>query len=244
MVNKPNILILSGDGINCERETAHAFLMAGGNPIIVHINDLLKNPKKLDFFQGLALPGGFSFGDDLGSGQILALKIKFGLGEVLDRFVEEKRPIIGICNGFQVLIKLGFFGNHISLVANKNRKFINRWVNLTFPKNESCVWTKGLTSFRLPIRHGEGRFMVKTVEGGGQSFYQKLKGRGQVAVQYAEDVNGSFYNIAGLCDPRGFILGLMPHPEAAISSLTNCQRDGGSPGKGIFSNIIQFINQS
>src|SRR3989338_7303214 len=105
---KPSILVLTGDGINCERETARAFELAGANPKIVHVNDLLENPKSLQDFEAAAFPGGFSFGDDLGSGQVLALKLSLQLGDELKEFVlGSKRPVIGICNGFQALTKMG-----------------------------------------------------------------------------------------------------------------------------------------
>ena len=129
-------LILTGDGINCERETAKAFINAGAEAEIIHVNDLLENPSALKNYSGMAIPGGFSFGDELGSGQVLALKIKHGLKEASDEFVADKKPIIGICNGFQVLVKLGLLpfpleDRVMALAANESGHFINRWSTLS-----------------------------------------------------------------------------------------------------------------
>ena len=199
--SSPSFLVLAGDGINCERETARAFAAAGARGEIVHINDLLNSPKRLERFDGLAIPGGFSFGDELGSGQILALKIKHGLGAEFDKFVERKKPIIGICNGFQVLCKLGLLPDYrrerqAALVENAQGKFVNRWVSLHRPVESNCVWTQGLDRFRLPVRNGEGRVMIAQD--------QALKSQNQVALEYTDPTydNGSHRQIAGLSDSR------------------------------------------
>jgi phosphoribosylformylglycinamidine synthase subunit PurQ / glutaminase len=229
-MHKPKILVLTGDGINCERETARAFDAAGGEAKILHINDVLQSPKNLENFQALALPGGFSFGDDLGSGQILALKLAHGLGDNLRQFVQAKKPVIGICNGFQALVKLGllpqpFAKRSLALGRNIQNQFINRWVALEVEERSPCIWTKtfakwqknGLDPVELPIRHGEGR-IVFTV-GEEEVLHQALNEAGQVPLRYTTNVNGSYARIAGLCDPSGLIFGLMPHPEAAVLKL-------------------------
>ncbi|MCO5141792.1 MAG: phosphoribosylformylglycinamidine synthase subunit PurQ [Oligoflexia bacterium] len=252
----PKILVLAGDGINCERETAQAFQLAKGEPKIIHINDLLENPSQMENFQILALPGGFSFGDDLGSGQILALKMAKILAEDLRKFVDQKKPIIGICNGFQALTKLGLLPNpfsarQVSLARNTNGAFIDRWVDLEVEETSQCIWTKSLkvdnAKLALPIRHGEGRLVF--VRGEEESIHRDLTAKGQVVLRYTHDVNGSYGRIAGICDPSGLIFGLMPHPEAAISTLlypTKATKQGAiDDGLGLkfFHDAIKFVRE-
>lgn len=241
----PKFLVITGDGINCERETARAFKLAGGFAQIMHINDLVENPKQLASFDGLAVPGGFSFGDELGSGQIMALKIRHKLGDAFFDFVGAGKPVIGICNGFQVLVKLGLLPypqtleRVIALAPNLQGGFIDRWVTLDAPKSV-CKWTQGLTSFDLPIRHGEGRIVFSDVK-----TYDALVKNGQVALTYRDDVNGSHGKIAGLCDASGLVFGLMPHPEAYVYQATRRvpQKDVLAAGAGLklFQNIVNFI---
>lgn len=249
------ILVLTGDGINCERETARAFSLAGGDPKIVHVNDLLEAPSSLQQYQALAFPGGFSFGDDLGSGQVLALKIAQVLGDELRAFVSAKKPVIGICNGFQALTKLGLlpepFGPRtMALARNDSGQFIDRWAPLEVEKNSVCIWTRNLVSegtFSLPIRHGEGRIVFS--KGQEENMHRELSQKGQVVLRYGEEVNGSYARIAGVCDPEGLVFGLMPHPEAAVSLLQYPdssrlpQRVGDGIGLRIFRNCITYLKE-
>lgn len=239
-------LILTGDGINCEAETALAFTELGAQAEIIHISDLIEKKEKLKESQILALPGGFSFGDEIGSGQILALKLKYALGEELKKFVEEKKLVIGICNGFQALVRLGllpkpFSPRTMTLTHNRQGHFINRWVDLDVPVSE-CVWTQELKGEKisLPIRHGEGRIVFKGDEAEQRAIYKTLSSNGQIALNYSNDVNGSFAEIAGVCDPSGLIFGLMPHPEAAISLWHN----PGGADKGEDKGLGLFIFES
>lgn len=244
----PKFLILAGDGINCERETAAAFLAAGGDAQIMHVNDLTAAPEKLDAYDGLAIPGGFSFGDELGSGQIMALKLRYKLGDALKDFVSAKKPVIGICNGFQVLVKLGLLPypaddiRVAALAPNASGRFIDRWVNMTVPKN-ICHWLHGMEdqNIRLPMRHGEGRVTFKA--GMEDTLLHKLQTDGQIPFTYTEDVNGSTGRIAALTDPDGMILGMMPHPEAFISPNTDRIASDKTQGDGlmIFENMIRYI---
>ncbi|WII73222.1 phosphoribosylformylglycinamidine synthase subunit PurQ [Bdellovibrio sp. 22V] len=216
MSMKPKFLVLWGDGINCENETAHAIQLAGGEAGKVHVNELLKNPQSLHHYDALVFPGGFSFGDHLGSGQILALKIENTLKAELATFVKTK-PVLGICNGFQTLIRLGLlpdadFVRSCALVKNEQGHFIDRWVELEKDPHSNCVWTNNLpTDFVLPIRHGEGRFICQD-----EKTLLRLKNNHQAVLKYKENVNGAMAQIAGVCDPSGLVFALMPHPEAAI----------------------------
>lgn len=247
-MKKPVFLVLAGDGINCERETAQAFVQAGGDARVIHINDLVDHPAQMETVDGLAIPGGFSFGDELGSGQIMALKIRHGLGDYFRNFIAARKPVIGICNGFQVLVKLGLLPDmeaaerQMALAQNDHGSFINRWVTLDRDVASVCRWTAGMTRFELPIRHGEGRIVFKD-----DDVYKELVRHGQIALRYTEDVNGSYDRIAGVCDKSGLVLGLMPHPEAHAYRATYLlpETDYMRAGDGIalFRNIIQYLQQ-
>jgi phosphoribosylformylglycinamidine synthase len=216
---KVKALVLSGDGINCETETISSFKLAGAYAEKVHVNRLLETPEILNDYQILCLPGGFSFGDDLGSGRVLALKLKHGLKDQLNQFVSSGGLILGICNGFQVLVKLGIlnssghseFKQDLTLTVNQPRGFINKWVNLKVNPESPCIWTKGIDEFELPIRHGEGRLILSESS---EVSKDEFRSSGNIALFYDEDVNGSFESAAGVCDSTGRIFGLMPHPEA------------------------------
>lgn len=252
---KAKVLVLAGDGINCERETASAFVNAGLETKILHSNDLLANPNQLADFQALALPGGFSFGDDLGSGQVLALKLELVLADNLRRFVEAEKPIIGICNGFQALTKLGllphpFQKRVLALAKNSGGHFQDRWVKLEATEKSPCIWTKQLfmeTDLQLPIRHGEGRIVIAAGEE--EVIHQELSAAGQIPLRYQQDINGSYGRIAAICDPKGLVFGLMPHPEAAVSQLLYPYTMPGAgktaPGLGqkFFTNCAQFLRE-
>jgi phosphoribosylformylglycinamidine synthase subunit PurQ / glutaminase len=206
---KREALILTGDGINCERESAFACEKVGFKATIKHINDLISEKITLDELQSryhfLYLPGGFSFGDELGSGRILALKLKSALAWDLNLYAKRGGLVLGVCNGFQALIRMHVFGSDVSIAHNASGRFLNRWAHLN-PKKTS-LWTEDLSTHALPIRHGEGRLLFS---GSPESSERS------VALTYVEDVNGSTDQIAGLLDASGRILGLMPHPEAYI----------------------------
>lgn len=201
-----NALVLAGDGINCEIETAAATREAGFVTKTIHVNDLLSEAgKSLGATSLLVIPGGFSFGDELGSGKILSLKLKHGLGAALGRYIGHGGAVLGICNGFQVLTRLGVFGAGAVLTQNKQGHFLNRWVGLEV--TGSSIFTDGLksagcTRLELPIRHGEGRLIFN-----GERLAEPV-------LRYEEDVNGSFERIAALSAFGGKVMGLMPHPEA------------------------------
>jgi phosphoribosylformylglycinamidine synthase len=213
---QPLTLILRTAGTNCDRELAHAFELAGSATQTVHLNDLIKDPAKLDKFDLIGFPGGFSYGDDIAAGRIFANRLRHHLYEPLKAAISRGVPMIGVCNGFQVLTKLGLLpdpeaGRQIATLAdNTSGRFIDRWVRLEAQPDSVCVWTRGLGELELPIAHGEGRFVPESNE-----LLEKLKQNHQIALRYAGDdnPNGSTDAIAGVCDPTGLVLGLMPHPE-------------------------------
>lgn len=248
------VLVLTGDGINCEEETALAFKEYGVLPRIIHIYDLIHTPSLLEEAHILALPGGFSFGDEIGSGQILALKLKYSLGAELKKFVDAKKLVIGICNGFQALVRLGllpkpFTKREMTLTHNRQGHFIDRWVNLSVPTS-NCIWTKKINNQKiaLPIRHGEGKIVFAGDAKAQASIYETLLNNQQIALTYTEDINGSYQKIAGVCDPSGRIFGLMPHPEAAISEWLNPagSKKSGSVGIGasFFESGIEYCEKN
>lgn len=222
-------------GTNCDGETAFAFLKAGALAELVHINRLIEGKKHLRDYQILVIPGGFSYGDDIAAGKILANELRYKLIDDMKRFIREGKLIIGICNGFQVLVKSGLLpGNNdlaqeTSLIINDSGKFEDRWVYLKSPQStvhspqNKCVWTRNLPGIiYLPVAHGEGKFITKD-----KSVLERLKKNGQIVFQYCDEKrklagypcnpNGSVDNIAGICDETGRILGLMPHPERHIA---------------------------
>lgn len=236
----PRFLVLWGDGINCENETARAVELAGGQAAKVHINELLKDPTQLQAFQGLIIPGGFSFGDHLGSGQILSLKMERSLKAELQKFVK-KFPVMGICNGFQTLVKLGLlpdadFNRTCALVKNEQGHFIDRWINVQRDEQSPCIWTKNLPKdFFLPIRHGEGRFVCQD-----EKLLNRLIEGHQTVLRYSENVNGAMAQIAGVCDPSGLVFALMPHPEAALHDW-HLPFAGKAHGLEFFKNAVQYV---
>lgn len=268
VVTKPRTLILAGDGINCAQETALAFQKANALTTIMHINSLLTNKTILKKFQILVLPGGFSFGDDISSGQILALKLKYGLNEELHHFIENKNAVLGICNGFQALVKLGllpvpFKPRVMTVTHNDSQTFQNRWVSLDLDPSSHCIWTKNMLTSQLPndpstsrtpagrgatgrldlpIRHAEGRVLFKKDKQ--DEIYRFLKERGQIPLTYAHPVNGSYKQIAGVCDPSGRIFGLMPHPEAAHAPfLYPSGKKSGHTGLDLIKSGVGFRGQ-
>ena len=249
--SKPKVLVLTGDGINCEQETAQAFRMVGFDAEIRHLNDViaehLTQEDLLRRYAVLALPGGFSFGDDLTSGKVLALKIRHRLGWDLGLYAQQGGLVIGICNGFQALIRMEIFGKDISITHNAQGKFIYTWSKV-MPVGNQCVWLKGLGSLDLPIRHGEGRIIIAPARK--QEILGKMDRQGMTCLKYEGEVapNGSDERLAGLCDVTGRILGLMPHPEAFVRwtshpEWTSQPGRASAPGQGlmIFENAYKEV---
>lgn len=213
---EPRAIVLGGYGFNADAELVEAFSRAGARPERLHVADLAADPGLLAGARILAFPGGFSFGDHLGSGQVLALLCRRTLRPALERFVADGGLVIGICNGFQALVRMGILPNRggtwereASLIRNEGGRFVDRWVPVSFEGRSRCVWTRGLEERLLPVRHGEGRFVARD-----EACLDELEREGLVAARYSrENPNGSERGIAGICDPSGRVLGLMPHPE-------------------------------
>jgi phosphoribosylformylglycinamidine synthase len=214
-------LVLRTAGTNCDQETAHALRLAGAVADIVHVNALIANKGRLQNYQILILPGGFSYGDDIAAGKILANELRFRLGDVLRLFVTQGRKVIGICNGFQVLVKTGFLpGNGdlrqtVSLTCNDSGRFQCQWVRLTRERSV-CNWLNETDAqWDLPIAHGEGKFVTLDAE-----TLKALERSGQVVFRYrGTNPNGSVKGIAGICNAQGNVVGLMPHPERHVNAL-------------------------
>lgn len=216
---EPKAIILGGYGFNADAELAEAFRLAGASAERLHVADLVADPERLGGARILAFPGGFSFGDHLGSGQVLALLCRRTIRPAIERFVSEGGLVIGICNGFQALVRMGIlpnrdgaWGREASLIHNESGRFVDGWFPVAFEKGSRCVWTKGLEGRSLPVRHGEGRFVARD-----EAELDAIEREGLVAVRYSgENPNGSERAIAGICDPSGRVFGLMPHPEAFL----------------------------
>lgn len=212
-LKKPKVLVLFGEGINAHQELCHAFSKAGFHSDLVHINQFISNPSFIREFHVLAFPGGFSFSDEVKSGELLSLLIRDKLKKELQDFVNSKKLIIGICNGFQVLMELNAFDHFndervLTLTENDHGKFQNFWTEVEVIQNES-PWLNNITeSFYLPVRHKEGRLFGDI-------------GHIKPVLKYKEDINGSIQNIAGVTSLNGQVFGLMPHPEAALYDFLN-----------------------
>ncbi|RMF02359.1 MAG: phosphoribosylformylglycinamidine synthase subunit PurQ [Chloroflexi bacterium] len=231
---KPNVLILHASGTNRDHEAAWAVELAGGAPEIVHINQLRVGAKKLADFQMMIVAGGFSYGDALGAGRRLALDLTLDLAEDLAAFVAAGKPVLGICNGFQALVKAGLLpdpqletgANTVTLTHNRRELFECRWVTLEPNPNSPCVFTRNLLEpIYCPVAHGEGRFATAA----------NLP-PAQVALRYGgsdypANPNGSVDDIAGICNPSGTILGLMPHPEDHIVPWQHPRWTRGEAGR-------------
>lgn len=252
---KPKILILRAPGTNCEVETAFAFERAGGEADAMHLNRLLESPQLAADYQVLCIPGGFSFGDDVAAGRIFANQIRHHLAEVMQEFRAAGKLILGICNGFQVLIKSGLLdtddqtGPIASLSWNDSGRYLARWVQVK-TSNDHCVFLSGCDELNLPIAHAEGKFVVRD-----ETAFQQLDDAGQLVLRYCEqpssddayNPNGSFGDVAGMCDKTGRVFGLMPHPERFIDPTQHPQwtrlpaREEGE-GLQIFRNAVRYFS--
>lgn len=227
-MNDVNVLILTGYGLNCDNETAHAFQLAGAMTRFVHINSLIDGDVRLEDFQIMVFIGGFSWADDHGGGVVQAVRLKTNIGDRILEFVDRGSLVLGICNGFQALVNLGllpgFNGDYtrrlVAMTFNDCGNFRDQWVYLKANPASPCVFTSGIDMAELPVRHGEGKFYA------GDDTLARLMENQQIVLQYADpdgkpargrfpfNPNGSLQDVAGICDSTGRIFGLMPHPEA------------------------------
>jgi phosphoribosylformylglycinamidine synthase len=227
-MSKVNVLVLTGYGLNCDNETAHAFELAGARAKRVHINALIERDVKLDEFQLLTFIGGFSWADDHGAGVIQAVRMRTNLGGDILEFVQRGKLILGICNGFQTLVNLGLLpaigGDYrkrsVALINNDCGNFRDQWVHLAVNRKSPCIFTTGIRALELPVRHGEGKFyaapeVIDALQRNHQVVLQYARPDGSLAEgRFPDNPNGSVRDIAGICDRSGRIFGLMPHPEA------------------------------
>lgn len=262
MKEKPRVLVLLAAGINRDNDAKDAFTLAGAEAERVHINDIIDGRKRFKDYEILMLPGGFSFGDDIASGKVLANKLKYKLRDDLLEFIADGKLILGVCNGFQVMVKLGilpgfdgvYTRQDVTLTHNDSGKFEDRWVHLKVNPQSHCVFTRGIEKvIYVPICHGEGKFIPKD-----DATLARLKERGQVVVEYVDESgaygaypvnpNGSVDHIAGICDETGRVFGMMPHPENYIVRTQHPRwtrerlADEGD-GLAIFRNAVEYVRR-
>ena len=252
-MNKAKTLILRAPGTNCDAEAMFAFEQAGAEVSLVHINQLIRGEERLADYRIMVIPGGFTYGDDVAAGKVLANELKLKMGEDILRVVEDGKLILGICNGFQMLVKAGFLpeltrdgSQTVTLTGNDSGKFECRWVHLGVNKPNPCVFTRGIDRMYLPVAHGEGKLVATSDSLSEENivlFYTDEKG--DISAGYPDNPNGSAGNVAGICDSTGRIFGLMPHPERHIRGTQHPQwtrsgvREYGD-GFPIFRNAVEW----
>jgi phosphoribosylformylglycinamidine synthase len=267
MSAKPRTLVIRTAGTNCDAELCRAFEMAGSVVELVHVDALIAAPSRLDAFDLIGFPGGFSYGDDIASGRIMAMKLREKLYPALRNAAARGCLMIGVCNGFQTLVQCGLLPGprageswpieppeqRCSLTDNAGGRFVDRWVGIEAPPSSVCIWTRGLSEvgenaseradlLQLPAAHGEGRFVCRT-----PADLAEFERTGQVALRYTDNYNGSENAIAGICDPSGRIFGLMPHPERYLdwtrhpywTRLPATLKKGATPGAMFFRTAVE-----
>lgn len=267
-MSSPRVLVLRAPGTNCDEETAFAFEKAGATAERVHVNRLIENPSLKDRYQILCVPGGFSYGDDIAAGRILATRLRQHLAGLVDAFVHGNgdRLVLGICNGMQVLMRLGVLTEGVgtdesapaTLTWNNHGRFEDRWVQLAVDETP-CVFLKDVQQMYLPIAHAEGKFVAQS-----DGVLSELQSQGRLALRYAqggegqgsvqsellpfpENPNGADANVAGVCDSTGRVFGLMPHPERHIEATQhpNWTRRAEQPEHGdgfvMFQNAVNWF---
>jgi phosphoribosylformylglycinamidine synthase I len=254
-------IVLRAAGINCDWETQYALQSAGAQADRMHINRIIENKKLLDDYQIIVFPGGFSYGDDVAAGKILANQVLNHLSQPLRRFIEAGKLILGICNGFQVLVKAGILPGFdsaerqgdVTITCNDSGKYEDRWVYLA-PQTENCVFIEPNRQIYLPVAHGEGKVVAKD-----ESTIEKLKSGKHIAFKYVDESgregvfpinpNGSVESIAGLTDSTGRVMGLMPHPERFVRPTqhprwTRFENKVDADGMTIFANAVKYIQSN
>jgi phosphoribosylformylglycinamidine synthase subunit PurQ / glutaminase len=257
----PNVVILRAPGTNCDMETAFAFEQSGAKTETLHINRLLEKPDIFERFQILCIPGGFSFGDDIAAGRIFGNLMQHHLAEQLEKFKADGKLILGICNGFQVLMKSPVLlesdsdkGPAATLTLNDSGRYEDRWVRLE-TKSAKSVFLKGIERMYLPVAHAEGKFVARDEEAlahldsAGQLAlrYVSQQADGTGPVQFPDNPNGSQADVAGVCDSTGRVLGMMPHPERHIDPTqhphwTRGEANSAGDGLQIFINAVRYFS--
>lgn len=256
----PEVCVLKTDGINCDMEMAHAFEVSGAIPEFVHVNQLRSGERRLNDFGILAIPGGFSYGDDIASGKVLATELTSYLSDQLQGFVDEGKPIIGVCNGFQVLVRTGLLPNQnigeqsVTLADNEIGRFECRWIDLAVGQS-TCRFVKpeDFEEKAIPMQtaHGEGRFFanrdtVDELEANGQVVFRYVAADGSEANGFPANPNGAIDDIAGMCDPTGTVLGMMPHPERSVAAFHPHRirtESARRAAKVIFNNLVNYAKE-
>ena len=249
---KVKTLILRAPGTNCDAETAFAFQQAGAEVATVHVNQLIRHEKRLSDYQIMVIPGGFTYGDDISAGKVLANELGLKLGEDIIRFVEGGGLILGICNGLQALVKAGILPEpsrgdspQLTLTDNDSGKFECRWVHLGVNRSSPCVFTQGIDSMYLPVAHGGGKVVTSEPLPELNIALYYTDENGDREADYPHNPNGSVGNIAGVCDSSGRVFALMPHPERHIRGTQHPQwtRQGAreyGDGFQIFLNAVRW----
>jgi phosphoribosylformylglycinamidine synthase I len=254
-------IVLRAAGINCDMETEYALELAGAKAQRMHINRIIEDKTLLDEFQMIVFPGGFSYGDDVAAGKILANQTRYHLSEPIHKFIEAGKLVLGICNGFQVLVKMGILPGEnsslqqeeVTITYNDSGKFEDRWVYLA-PQTDKCIFIEPGRQIYLPVAHAEGKVVARNA-----AILDTLKSDGQIAFKYVDkngeegdypvNPNGSIDSIAGLTDTTGRILGLMPHPERFVRPTqhphwSRLKEKPAGDGMTIFKNAVKYIQET
>jgi phosphoribosylformylglycinamidine synthase subunit PurQ / glutaminase len=259
MIKEVKAIVLRAAGINCDLETQYALELAGAKAERIHINRLIENKGLLDEYQILVFPGGFSYGDDVAAGKILANQVVNHLKQAVRKFIDDGKLVLGICNGFQVLVKTGLLGGFdtngqkdVTITYNDSGKFEDRWVYL-LPQTTKCVFIEPGRQIYLPIAHGEGKVVARDTE-----TLEKLKQNNLIAFKYVDEhgneggypvnPNGSVESIAGLVDSTGRVMGMMPHPERFVRLTqhprwTRLKEKAQPDGMSIFNNAAKYVRE-
>ena len=251
---KVKVLMLRAPGTNCDFETQVAYEMAGAVVDSALVTELFRGEKRLDDYQVLVIPGGFTYGDDISAGRIFANEIKLRLGEDVRKFVAAGKLVMGVCNGFQVLVKTGILpgingrtAQPVTLTTNDSGKFECRWVYLRVNENSPCVFTRGIKSLYIPVNHGEGKLVAEPgIAEKLNVVVQYADEKGDTTAGYPHNPNGSLNNIAGICDDSGRIFALMPHPERFIRWTQHPRWTRETPretgdGLQVFINAVDWV---
>ncbi len=243
-MSRPLAVVVRAPGTNRDGDVSLALDLAGAEPRIALVDELVERPQLIDAARIVVLAGGFSYADALGAGRVWALELERGLGDQLRAFVDAGRPVIGICNGFQALVRTGLLpgaGRRAALAHNASGQFACEWVRLA-PQSQACVWTRGLdTEVHCPVAHGEGRFVCD------DDTLAALRAGDQIALTYVgRNPNGSMADIAGVTDPTGVVLGLMPHPENHLVPRQHPRAHRGEQaglGLRLFENGVRYAKE-